>query len=403
MTASPAPEASGSERALFRLIGGHVFIHASMAGMRLASPLLILRESHSAMAVGMLLALFSLTQVFLALPAGRYADRHGIRRPIAFSVAGATAGALLAFLFPVFPVLCLSALLSGAATGTASIVLQRHVGRSARDATELKRFFGWLSLGPAFANFLGPFVTGLLIDSVGAWLGGQGIERPGFRAAFLLLAVFPLLSWYLVRNTHEHPKEEAQAGTDGRRIIDLLRVPMMRQLLIVNLLLAACWDVHTFVVPVLGHERGLSASAIGSLLGIFAIAAAVIRLLMPLVAAQLRERVVLSVAMLLTALVLLAYPFMPTAMGMGICSVLLGLALGSIQPMIMSALHQITPRDRHGEALGLRLMSINGSSVVMPMLFGLLGAAVGVSVVFWLVGASAALGARLAWDLRTEG
>jgi sugar phosphate permease len=157
------------------------------------------------------------------------------------------------------------------------------------------------------------------------------------------------------------------------------------------------------VVPVLGHERGLSASAIGSLLGIFAIAAAVIRLLMPLVAAQLRERVVLSVAMLLTALVLLAYPFMPTAMGMGICSVLLGLALGSIQPMIMSALHQITPRDRHGEALGLRLMSINGSSVVMPMLFGLLGAAVGVSVVFWLVGASAALGARLAWDLRTEG
>ncbi|MFZ9254700.1 MAG: MFS transporter, partial [Hylemonella sp.] len=177
----------------------------------------------------------------------------------------------------------------------------------------------------------------------------------------------------------------------------------MRQLLIVNLLLAACWDVHTFVVPVLGHERGLSASAIGSLLGIFAIAAAVIRLLMPLVAAQLRERVVLSVAMLLTALVLLAYPFMPTAMGMGICSVLLGLALGSIQPMIMSALHQITPRDRHGEALGLRLMSINGSSVVMPMLFGLLGAAVGVSVVFWLVGASAALGARLAWDLRTEG
>ena len=386
---------------MFRLIGGHIFIHASMAGMRLAAPLLILRENHSAMAVGVLLALFSLTQVFLALPAGRYADRHGLRRPLAISVTVATIGALLALFFPVFPALCLSALLSGAATGTASIVLQRHVGRAARDATELKRLFGWLSLGPAFANFLGPFVTGFLIDGVGAWLGGQGIERPGFRAAFLLMAIFPLVSWFLVRKASELPDEEAQSIPGGRRIIDLLRTPMMKQLLVVNLLLATCWDVHTFVVPVLGHERGLSASAIGSLLGAFAISAALIRLVMPMMAARLRERVVLSIAMVLTAAVLLVYPLMPSALGMGICSVLLGLALGSIQPMIMSALHQITPRDRHGEALGLRLMSINGSSVVMPMLFGLLGAAAGVSVVFWLVGASSAFGARLAWDLRT--
>ena len=44
-------------------------------------------------------------------------------------------------------------------------------------------------------------------------------------------------------------------------------------------------------------------------------------------------------------------------LAMGICSVLLGLALGSVQPMIMSMLHQITPEARHGEALGLRLMA----------------------------------------------
>jgi hypothetical protein len=48
----------------------------------------------------------------------------------------------------------------------------------------------------------------------------------------------------------------------------------MRRLLMVNWLLASCWDVHTFVVPVLGHERGFSASAIGSILGAFAVAAA---------------------------------------------------------------------------------------------------------------------------------
>jgi hypothetical protein len=60
--------------------------------------------------------------------------------------------------------------------------------------------------------------------------------------------------------------------------------PGFRRLLLVNWLLSSCWDVHTFVVPVLGHERGLSASVIGSILGAFAIAAALIRVLLPVIA-----------------------------------------------------------------------------------------------------------------------
>ena len=60
-----------------------------MAGMRMASPLMALREGQSALAVGLLLSLFALTQVFLALPAGRYADQHGLKRPIGFAVLAA--------------------------------------------------------------------------------------------------------------------------------------------------------------------------------------------------------------------------------------------------------------------------------------------------------------------------
>jgi MFS-type transporter involved in bile tolerance (Atg22 family) len=85
---------------------------------------------------------------------------------------------------------------------------------------------------------------------------------------------------------------------------------------------------------------------------------------------------------------------------MGICSVLLGVSLGSVQPMIMSTLHQITPPERHGEAIGLRLMLINASSVMMPMLFGAAGAALGVSVVFWTVGLAVVSGTRQAWHLQ---
>lgn len=393
------PGSGESAWGLLRLVAGQVCLHASMAGMRMAAPLWALQQGYGALAVGFLLALFSLTQVFLALPAGRYADRHGLRRPVAMGIVAAMCGAGLAALFPHFAVLCVSALCMGGATGGASIALQRHVGRAARGAADLRRVFSWLSIGPAVSNFLGPVCVGLLIDHAGVWMGGQAADHNGFVAAFALTALVPALAWLCVRHTPELPPVQVAEGTHPS-VWPLLREPLMRRLLLVNWLLSSCWDVHTFVVPVIGHERGFSASVIGTILGAFAVAAASVRVLLPLVAAHLREWAVVTGAMVVTALLFGAYPFMPTAWAMGLCSVLLGLALGTVQPMIMSTLHQITPHALHGQAIALRLMSLNLSSVLMPMLFGTAGVVVGVSVVFWTVGTLVGLGARAAWGLR---
>ena len=382
--------------ALSRLVISQVCIHASMAGTRMAAPLLALRDGYSAMSVGVLMALFSLSQVFLALPAGRYADRHGLGRPVALAVVAAMLGAGLAAAFPFFPVLCLSALLTGAATGVASIALQRHVGRAVSQVGDLKRVFSWLALGPAVSNFVGPITCGLLIDHAGHQAG----DSQGYRYAFLAMACMPLVSWFLVRRVAElRPVLGSESGKRGRAW-DLVSTPSMRRLLLVNWAMSSAWDVHSFAVPVLGHERAFSASVIGSILAAFAIAAATVRVFLPLFAARAREHVVVTTAMLLTAIVFMVYPFMHVPLAMGAASVLLGLALGSVQPMVMSTLHQITPPARHGEALGLRLMAINASSVLMPLLFGTVGAVVGVSVVFWSVGAAVAAGMHPAWKLR---
>jgi predicted MFS family arabinose efflux permease len=375
---------------LVKLILGQICLHGCMAGMRMASPLLALRAGHSEAAVGFMLALFALSQVFLALPAGRYADRNGLKRPVAWAIGVATLGAGLAVIWPIFPVLCVSALLTGGATGSAVIALQRHVGRAAENPTQLKQVFSWLAIGPAISNFIGPFSAGLMIDHY------------GFRAAFFLLACLPLMTWFWVRTTEELPPIVANEKHGSGGAWTLLREPMFRRLMLVNWMMSSCWDVHTFVVPVLGHEHGFSASVIGTILGSFAIAATAIRVVMPMLAAHLREAVVVTIAMVATAVLFGLYPLLNTAWLMGACSVLLGFSLGSIQPMIMSTLHQITPEHRHGEALGLRLMAINGSSVLMPLLFGAVGSLVGVSAVFWFVGSVVGGGSRLAWQLRTE-
>ncbi|MDO9292927.1 MAG: MFS transporter, partial [Hydrogenophaga sp.] len=207
---------------LARLIAAQVSLHACMTGFRMAAPLMALREGYSPAAVGMLLALFALAQVFLALPAGRYADRRGLKKPFALSIGTATLGAAAAVAFPVFPVLCLTALACGAATGLAMIALQRHVGRLANNATELKQVFSWMSIGPSISNFLGPLAAGVLIDA------------SGFRAAYLLLALLPSLAWFWVRRVVEQapvaPEERNTSGSSW----NLLRETGFRRLMLIN-------------------------------------------------------------------------------------------------------------------------------------------------------------------------
>jgi predicted MFS family arabinose efflux permease len=370
--------------ALMRLIAGQICLHAAMAGLRLAGPLWALKNGQSPAAAGVLVALFALSSIFVALPAGRYADRHGLKRPFGLCVAIAISGALLPVVFPHFLTLSVAALLMGGATSAAVISLQRHVGRSAHSPLELKQAFSWLSIGPAAANFVGPFLAGVLIDLA------------GYRAAFAFCALLPVLAWTLVRQTQEEPLLHAAKQDAGhvktRRAWDLLRDEGFRRLLLVNWFMSTCWDAHAFLVPVMGHERGYSASVIGTIFGAFAIAAAAVRVLLPVLAHSLREWAVITVAMVMTAMLFVVYPLMPTALSMGVVSVFLGFTLGCVQPMVMSTLHQITPVERHGEALGLRMMTINASSVAMPILLGAVGAAVGTAALFWAIAAMVGAG-----------
>ncbi|MEO8310333.1 MAG: MFS transporter [Caldimonas sp.] len=376
-----AESAARPSRALLALIGGQVALHACMAGVRLAAPLAALNEGHAAWAVGVLLGLFAAAPIALALAAGRLADRHGYHVPMRVAVALAVSGGVCAVIATAVPagqfaMLCIAALLCGAGANFGLIAIQRSAGKMARDPTELKRIFSWLGLAPALANVVGPVLAGTIIDAA------------GFQLAFAVLAALPLASLVWARFVPIEPRVDVGAALPRPNSWDLLREPGFTRLLLVNWLLASSWDVHSFLVPILGHERGFSASAIGLVLGVFSTAVAAVRLVIPVLAHRLREGTVLVSSMLLCAAVFAVYPLARSAWFMGWCAVVLGLALGAVQPMVMTTLHQITPAARHGEAIALRSMAINMSSAIMPLAFGFAGAAFGASALFWLMGAA---------------
>jgi MFS family permease len=385
-----AEYAAGSGRVITALVAGQLGMHSAMAGLRLAAPLQALREGHAAWAVGLLLALFAAAPVLSAMPAGRLADRLGYHRPVRLAVALAVLGGVLAVgsTFVAGPghfvLLCLGAMAVGAGANTGMLVIQRTAGLAARDSTERVRIFSWLGVAPSFSNVIGPVATGFMIDGF------------GFRAAYVLLALMPLATLVSARQVpHLAPAGAAAAGGTGNAW-ELLRAPGFKRLLTVNWLLSMCWDVHTFAVPVLGHERGFSASTIGLILGTFTLSVTGVRLIIPWIAHRLSEVAVLRSAMLGSGIVFALYPLAPNAWLMGLCAVLLGITLGSVQPMVMSMLHHITPDHRHGEALAFRSMAINMSSTLMPLVFGATGTLVGAGVLFWAVGGAVGAGSWLA-------
>lgn len=375
----------GLSRAMVRLICGHIGLHGSMAGMRMAAPLLALHLGYATVAVGILVALFAVGQMSVAIPAARLVERRPLRPLLTCCALIASAGIGLSAMWPHFALLCVSALACGGAMGISLIAMQRHVSAAAASRAQLRQAFSWLSVAPSIAVFTGTAVAGVMIDLA------------GYRAAFLLLALLPLVTLVLARLATEAPipsRDEAQRASPW----SLWRDAPFRRLLMLNALMTSCWDLHGFMVPVIGHERGLSASAIGILLSAFALAATLSRLAVPLVAQRMREWTLIATALAMSATLFALYPFLPGHVLMLVCSFLLGILLGGIQPTVMVLLHQITPEHRHGDAMAMRFMMINASAISMPMLFGAAGGLMSASGVFVaaavVVGTGAAIGLR---------
>ena len=332
----------------------------------------------------MLLGLFAAAPIALALAAGRLADRHGYHLPMRVAV-GLTVGRRRLSRSPRrcvpaggFVVLCVAALLAGAGANFGLIAIQRTAGRMAHDPTELKRIFSLARPRAGAGQRRRP----------GARRHADRLRRLSRRLRRARAAAAGRASAW-ARGCRSSRAPTSPHALRRPNSWNLLREPGFTRLLLVNWLLSSSWDVHSFLVPVLGHERGFSASAIGLVLGVFATAVALVRLAIPMLAHRLREAHVLVGSMLLGARASSrSIRSRKPPWVMGCCAVVLGLALGAVQPMIMTTLHQITPSARHGEAIALRSMAINFSSAVMPLAFGLAGATLGASALFWVMGAA---------------
>lgn len=358
-----------------------VLDHIAFNGSRVSVTLYAINQGASALTIGTLMALYALLPAIFSVAAGRWIDRIGVVRPMQAGSIVVGLGAVLPFLFPGMLVLYVTCVIVGLAFMLVNVAAYHAVGELSRPEDRAINF-SYVALGFSTSLFIAPILSGVSIDNF------------GYRATFALLASFTLLpiavlSLKLLPIAAPTPKP---AGSRSGDVFDLLHNPQLRRLYITTAVLTVAWDVYSFAIPVHGSLVGLSASQIGLVMASFAAATFVVRLAMPFFVQHVKPWTLLAGALLTAGVSYFLLPFASSVAMMMVLMFVLGLGLGSPQPMLLTLLHESAPAGRAGEALGLRTTLINGSQTVMPLIFGAVGAALGMMPVFWTMSAALVCG-----------
>jgi predicted MFS family arabinose efflux permease len=358
-----------------------VLAHTAYNGSRLTISLNALSMGATPLTVGVLMSLIAALPMLLGIASGRLVDRIGVRRPLLGAVLLLIIAVSLPGFFPGLVALHFAA--AGAGTGFMlfHICVQHMVGEMSSDA-ERRDNFGWLALGFATSNFIGPTFAGVAIDTL------------GHRATFCLLALFAVCALALLLAHRERLPHAAQARGDGesRGAFDLLRSAELRRVFLVSGLLASAWDLFVFVMPIYGTSIGLNATTIGLILAAFAAATFVVRVALPWISRRMREWPLITATFCVACIAYAIFPMVRTVPMLASIAFLLGLGLGATQPSIMALVYATAPAGRAGEAVGVRTVVLNASHTVFPLMFGALGAALGMLPVFWSMAAALAAG-----------
>jgi MFS family permease len=349
-----------------------VLSQVGFSGSRVAVSLHALELSANPFAIGVVIALYSLCPMLLSIVIGKFADRAPPRLPVILGSALMTAALLLPPLFSGLGTLCVAAFVLGLAHQVFSIPLEAIVG-GIDGAKYRARNYAYITMGWSAANFLGPLIAGFSIDHLGQL------------QVYLVLAAFTVVPIpMLLMKPALLPKVAAMHAEGGARgsVLDLWRMPSVRITIIAAGVVGSAQDLFQFYLPIYGHSIGLSASAIGTILGVLSIAAFVIRGVLPFLVSKLGEAAILICSIFISAAAFTLLPFFVSPYALAAITFLLGLGVGCAQPMTMSLLYVLTPAGRIAESFGLQKTVRNATHLVVPIVFGSVGAAFGVMTVF---------------------
>jgi MFS family permease len=321
--------------------------------------------------IGVMIAMYSLLPALLALYVGKLTDRLGVRLPMLIGSLGVTAGLLLPWMFESMAALYASAALIGVSHMMANVSAQNLVG-SLGAAEDRTRNFSNYALVMAIGSFFGPLAGGISIDYF------------GHARSYFYMAALPLVPVLLLAFTREVGRGPRVKSEEEQAVLStsLLAIPALRRTLIASAMAVTGQDLFQFYMPIYGHSVGLSASAIGMVLGMFGVSAFFVRIGLPVLVKRWGSDAVFNGSLYVSAVAFTLFPFFTSAVALSLVALVCGLGMGCAQPVTLMLVFSRAPEGRSGEALGMRVTINQFTHIVVPILFGSIGSVFGVAPVF---------------------
>ena len=336
--------------------------------------------------IGLIVGAGAAVPALLSVPSGELADRLGPRKTYIISTLVSGLATLVGAVTESYWMLLAVQLVSGFARSTAWLASQTYltsVGRPDERATITGRM--------SFATNAGMIVAPLVI--------GASSDLVGFQWSFATLSVMAMmfcLAGMQLPEVRVPRTTVRRGGSAGFGLaLSLLRLRGMQ--VVLQLTFVRIWSAIFWMsfYPLLMVQKGFGASAIGTLLAVYAGVATVVTLSAGWIAARMGNAMASAAALGLGALGVALSPHLVEYPLVFLPAILVGIGQGLSLPLLVATVSEEAPPDQRGVALGLRMSVNQVASTIAPVIAGGVAAAIGVGLSFAFNGALSWL--FLAW------
>ncbi len=340
-----------------------LIVFTDLIGFGIVIPLLPLYAetmNPSPLQFGLLMASFSLMQLFFAPLLGRLSDRVGRRPVLLVSLAGAVVGYLLFAVADSFPLLLASRIVAGVAG--ANIATAQAVIADLTPPEQRTRGMGLIGAAFGLGFIAGPALAGVLVRISPA---APGIAAAAFSATAMVMTV-------LLLPESLPPARRGRASQRRAGLLALLhawRTPELAPLLAVALAVVTGFAAFEVTFAQLVHRRwGLHAGNIAFLFAYAGLLAAAMQMtLVGRLSRRLGERRLLLVGLGGTAVGLLLIASQHSLPALIAVLPVLAFGQAMVMPSLSALVSHTAPGERQGETLGAYQATSSLARVLGPM------------------------------------
>lgn len=356
-----------------------VLAHAAWAGIRLMIGYRALAHGADDAFLGIIAASFVTPALFTAIPAGRLADRFGGAAITTFGVAVASLGECIALFSQGLWLLTAAAGVIGLGYLLIMAGQQTYVAHwSAQPSRDSA--FGTMTAAASAGQLIGPLAITALASFPAASNSAQSVNTDAGITATAILGLVLLPSALWMWHYRGGGPERLAAGHTGAGL-RLLRVRGMAQSVVVSAAVMVTVDLMYAFVPAWATEQGISATTVGRLFALRAAVSIATRIGLSRMVDRFGPAMLLRASVAIGALAIACLPFVGWKGAIAVM-VALGIVLGVPQPLTMSWVVSLVPRQLHGQALGLRGSANRLAQMTIPLATGAVAGVYGVTAAF---------------------